>query len=336
MKMKKMTVILLVLAAIAAGLYVTRQRLLNGNKDRKQTRFLLDTYCTMQAVGPRGEVDGIISRALDRLEEINVKFNSLNSSSPIYDFNNRNIPVSDKEIVDLCRIALEVSKQSGGAFDITVYPLVKLWGYYDKSPRVPGKEQIAGCLKDVDYRHLEIRDGRLIKHKNSVKIDLGAIAKGYAVGEAVKVLKNAGIKSALIDAGGDIYALGKLNGKDWKVGIRKPRGDGMLGVLDATDISMATSGDYERFFMENGVRSHHLLDPKTGYPARGLTSVTVICPDAILSDAWSTALFVMGKDRGMALVEKNPAAEAVMITEDEKILLSSGLKKNLKVLKKGG
>ncbi|MDD5686537.1 MAG: FAD:protein FMN transferase [Elusimicrobia bacterium] len=332
MKIKRLTYGILGTFIVFFALVFLWKNFFNKEKIQKQTRFLMDTYCAIQVPG-NTEVLKIIDKALDRIEEIDRKFNALNPKSPIYEFNNNDVPISDPEIVGLIKICQQVSEQSNGSFDITVYPLVKLWGFYDKDMHVPAAKDIAECLKKIGYKNLLIKDGKLIKIKKYIKIDLGAIAKGYAVEEALKVLKNAGVKSALIDAGGDIYAIGKLKDKPWKVGVRNPRGEGVMGILEVSELSMATSGDYERFFEKDGVRYHHILDPKTGYPARGLMSVTVISPNPTLADAWSTALFVIG-EKGMDIVEKTSIAEAIMVTTENKILYSSGLKENLKIIKK--
>ncbi|MFQ5866907.1 MAG: FAD:protein FMN transferase [bacterium] len=325
-------VIILAVIFFLAG----RSFIVTEEKIQKQTRFLMDTYCTIQAVGPKKVVNRAISLALDRMEEIDKKFNVLDPNSPLYEFNNKNIPTTDQEILDLLKIAQQVSKESIGAFDITIYPLITLWGFYGDSPALPGKQKISEYLKKIGYKKLFIKNGKLTKLKEDIKIDLGGIAKGYAVSEAIKVLKEEGIKSALVDAGGDIYALGKLKGKDWKVGIRNPRGEGVIGVIEVSDLAVVTSGDYERFFEKDGVKYHHILNPKTGYPARGLTSVTVISPDPVFADAWSTALFVMGKEKGLELVEKTPDTETLMVTTEGEILYSSGLKENLEIISKGG
>jgi thiamine biosynthesis lipoprotein len=177
----------------------------------------------------------------------------------------------------------------------------------------------------VGRQNLVIRDGKLTKLRTDMAIDLGGIAKGYAAGEALKVLKKEGQTSALIDAGGDIYALGLNNGRPWKIGIRQPSGKGILGALELSDASVSTSGDYERFFEKNGVRYHHIFDPRTGYPASGVRSVTVVSKDATLADGYSTALFVLGPERGMKLAESNGIFEAIMITDDRQVLMTPGL-----------
>lgn len=292
---------------------------------QKQTRFLMDTYVTIQIPGDTGQLK-VIEKAFQRIEEIDQKFNILDPSNPLYAFNMNNQTITDSEIVYLIHKALEVSAQTKGAFDITVYPLVKLWGFFGDSPALPADAAIQKLIKYVGYRQLVSTENGISKKNSHVQIDLGGIAKGYAVSEAVKVIKAEGVESALIDAGGDIYALGQLNGHPWKVGIRNPRGEGVIGAFDISDLAVVTSGDYERFFMKDGIRYHHILDPKTGYPARGVASVTIITADATLADALSTAVFVMGKDRGMAFIEGSDTIEGVIILNSGEIFSSSGLK----------
>jgi thiamine biosynthesis lipoprotein len=312
-------------AVAAAVIFWGRPKADKPEPVQKETRFLMDTYVTMQAPGDAQALEKI-EKAFDRMEEVDRKFNVLNPESPLYRFNHENAPITDPEILGLLETALEVSEESGGAFDVTVYPLVDLWGFFRGAPAVPAQTDIAACLKKVGWRQLKIENGVLTKPNAGVMIDLGAIAKGYAVGEAVKVLKGAGVTSALIDAGGDIFAIGELRGRPWKVGIRNPRGEGVMGALDVSDLTIVTSGDYERFFEKDGVRYHHILDPATGYPATGLMSVTVICDDATRADGLSTALFVLGPEKGMQLVERLDGVEAIMVTTDGKTLTSSGLK----------
>ena len=297
----------------------------------KQTRFVMHTYCTIQAYGSKKEANRAISLALDRIEEIDRKFNFRNPGTPLYKLNNTGTPVTDGEILDVVNEALSVSKITDGAFDITVYPLLRLWGFSGASQSLPARSKILGALGKMGYKNLILKDNKLRKTRDYISVDLGGIAKGYAIGEAVKVLKREGIEAALVDGGGDLYALGKLEGRPWKVGIRNPRGKGVIGVIEISDLSVVTSGDYERFFMKDGVRYHHIIDPKTGYPAKGLASVTVFTWNPVVADAWATALFVMGEKRGFALAEKTPDIETLMITTEGKVLISSGLKENLEI-----
>jgi thiamine biosynthesis lipoprotein len=298
----------------------------------EQTRFMMDTFVTIYAVGPEKVTTPAITSALDRMQEIDNKFNSQNPESPIYAFNHRGIPVSDPEVVAMVRLALQIARDTGGAFDITIAPLIELWGFYGDSPRLPKQGAIQDCLRKIGYHHLAIKDGILQKNKADVQIDLGGIAKGYSVLQAVEVLKRKGVSSALINAGGDVYALGKKGRDMWKVGLRSPRGDDILGYLEVEDLAVMGSGDYERFFIEDGKRYHHIFDPKTGYPVEGLRATTLVHPDPMIADAWNTAIFVLGPEKGLEWVEKISGMEAVMVTTAGDTIYSNGLKNALHVI----
>lgn len=285
----------------------------------------MDTYCTIQARGPAGTTEQAVAAALDRVEQVDAKFNHLDSTSPIYAFNRDGTPITDPEIAGLIETALAVGEGSEGAFDVTVEPLLELWGFYGESPTLPDSADIEDARERVGRRHLEVADGRVDPRRDGVRIDLGAIAKGYALAQAAEVLRAHGIDSALIDAGGDIYALGANKGKNWGIGIRDPRGgEGIIGVIDASDLAVVTSGDYERFFTVGETKYSHILDPRTGYPARGVVSVTVVARDPALADAWATALFVLGPD-GLELAERAAEIEALIITDDLEVVATANL-----------
>ena len=323
---------IVLLAVILAGLFATRQYNLYRFHLEKQTRFMMDTYVTVYTIGPKSKTLPAINAALDRMQAVDAKFNSRNPGSPVNTFNTQNVPITDREVLDVVALALQIAKDTDGAFDITVEPLIELWGFYGDSPRLPGPEEIQNCLKQVGYSNLILSENELQKKKADVRIDLGAIAKGYAVGQAAKVLRDQGVTSALIDAGGDVYALGKKAGQLWKVGIRKPRGDKILGYLEVQDLAVMGSGDYERFFERDGKRYHHIFDPKTGYPAAGLSGTTLVHPDPMVADAWNTAIFVLGPEKGLAIVERISGMEALMVLTSGKIIYSSGLAQALKAI----
>ena len=328
----KIKVVLLLLGAVVIGFWAVRIYNLHRYHLEKQTRFMMDTYVTIYAVGPEKTTAPAVEKALDRMQEVDLKFNPLNPRSPLYAFNRQGDPISDPEILEVIRAAVQVSKKTSGAFDITVYPLIELWGFYEDSPRLPGESEIEAGLSAVGYEHLIVSRQQVAKSDTYPKIDLGAIAKGYAVGEAARVLREERVSSALIDAGGDVYALGKKDRNMWKVGIKDPRGDDVLGYLEVEDLAVMGSGDYERFFIKDGTRYHHILDPKTGYPAPGVASVIVIHSNPMLADAMATALFVMGIEKGIALVETIPGLEAVMVNPAQEIFYSSGMKGALKTI----
>ena len=299
----------------------------------KRTSFMMDTYVTIYAVGPKKTTIPAINKAFDRMQEINDKFSNLNPDSPIYAFNQQGVPIRDEEILKVARLALEVARDTDGAFDITVMPLAELWGFYGNGkPHVPADVEIRACLADTGYQGLRFDNNSLIKTQKKLKIDLGGIAKGYGIGEAARVLKAEGVKSALIDGGGDVYAMGKRGNRLWKVGIKNPHGDGILGYLEVEDLAVMGSGDYERFFMENGKRYHHIFNPETGYPAEGLSGITLVHPDPMVADAWNTALFVLGPEKAMKRVEDMPSMESIMVGTSGEISFSSGLRDALNLI----
>jgi len=323
--MKTLLKVLIVVIVISAVILLIARK---GRSLHKQTRFLMDTYCTIHVFGFDRVSSEAIHAALDRMEEIDEKFNSLNPKSPLYAFNYKENPIIDEEIIDIIEMASEFSNQSDGAFDITTQPLMELWGFYGNSPDLPEKAAIEKCLRIIGYKNLLITENQIENSLQDIRIDLGGIAKGYALREAAEALKEAGVDSALIDAGGDIYAMGKIEGENWKIGLRNPRGEGDIGVLEVSDLAVVTSGDYERFFIKDSIKYCHILDPRTGYPARELASVTVVSPDPVRADAWATALFVLGLE-GMKFVEEAEELEVIMITVDMKVFCSSGLLESL-------
>ena len=291
---------------------------------RKQTRLLMDTYVTIQAMGRTRVAGSAIEAAFARLEEISRKFNHLDSTSPVYAFNTRNVPLTDPEVVAVVRASVGVSEASGGVFDITVEPLVRLWGFYGDHPAVPEQRQIDSCLRLVGYRNLVVESGRVTKRNPATRIDLGGIAKGYGLAEAARVLRQAGVDSALIDLGGDVYAIGRKGDQQWKVGIRNPRGDGVIGVVELHNLAAATSGDYERFFFgADSVRYCHILNPHTGWPARGVASATVLMRDPLTAQGWSKVLFIRGRD-ALPPLEQAGGIEGLLVTDKQEIIRSAG------------
>jgi thiamine biosynthesis lipoprotein len=312
------------LVALAAGLLLLSCR--QGRPElRKQTRLMMDTYVTISAFAPGPKAEAALDSAFVRLEQISHKFNHLDSTSPIYAFNERNVPITDTEIIPVLKAAQRISVLSGGAFDITVEPLVRLWGFYDSCPALPQQRQIDSCLKFVGYQNLVIDSGRVTKKNPQTRIDLGGIAKGFGLVEAARVLREAGVDSALIDLGGDVYAIGMKGNEKWKVGIRNPRGDGVVGVVSIHNLAAVTSGDYERFFWgPDSVRYCHILNPHTGWPARGFCSTTVLMRDPLLAQGFSKVLFILGP-AALSLADSTEHFEALLLTDSMKVITSQGL-----------
>jgi len=200
--------------------------------------------------------------------------------------------LSSPEVLYLYRKAKKIYLDSGGCFDITVAPLSSLWGFRDKHYRIPGRDEIRAVLPLIGMNKIHINKNGL-NLVPGMNLDWGGIAKGYGVDQASAAAKEMGISRGFINAGGDLFCWGlNPDNHPWQIGIKHPRKNGYLGVLSLSDLAAATTGDYQRFFIKNGHRYHHVFDPKTGFPAQGKQSVTVIGPDALTCDALSTAVFV--------------------------------------------
>lgn len=213
--------------------------------------------------------------------------------------------------------SFEINKNTGGCFDITVGPLKEAWGFLDGRHRIPSGEEITELMKIVGMDKIPVVNGE-ITVPALFKLDWGGIAKGYGVELAARALLDMNIKKGFLNAGGDIFCWGKNPDKrDWRIGIQHPRKSGYIGVLTITGLAAATSGDYQRFFMKDGIRYSHIFDPSTGYPARGKQSVTVIGPRVFLCDALSTAVFVSGEPE--KIFEKYPEYGAVVVDDDGEI-----------------
>ncbi|MGN0204491.1 MAG: FAD:protein FMN transferase [Coprococcus sp.] len=236
------------------------------------------------------------------------------------------------EIGDVMKTALEVSRDSEGAFDMTVLPLSTLWNFdrmgdseFDISEmKVPDISDIEEAKDSVDYTQLAFdpASGVLSTENPDIKIELGAIGKGYAIQKTREILSASNVSGGMVSAGSSIFVYGTKNdGSNFRVALRDPRGDenSAIGILTLTDTTISTSGDYERYFEQEGVRYHHILDPRTGYPAdSGLMQVTIICEDSVLGDALSTACFVLGLDKGMELAGQYGVL-AIFVDNDKNI-----------------
>jgi len=240
----------------------------------------------------------------------------------------------DEETIYVLDKAKNFAELSGGAFDVTIGPLVKTWGIFTDHPRIPDQSEINSLLGLVDYNSLNIDKANLTAKldKPGQIVDLGGIAKGYAGDVAMSIYKSNGIKSAFVNLGGNVVVLGsKPDGTPWKIGIQNPRAENgkYIGIVKVTDKAIVSSGDYERYFEKDNKRYHHIIDPKTGYPSdSGLIGTSIIADLSIDADALSTAIFVLGLDRGMKLVESLKGVDAVFITSDKKVYVTEGLKNN--------
>ena len=270
-------------------------------------------------------VDAVFAEA----ERINQLMSTYIEDSEISEINRgaANGPVvAGDELFQLIRRSLDISVLTLGAFDITYDSVGQ---HYDFRNRLrPDADTVASERELIDYRlvQLDQASGTVQFGQEGVRINLGGIAKGYFVERGASILRRAGVEHAIVSAGGDSRLLGDRRGYPWMVGIRDPRNDGQVAIsVPLEDEAISTSGDYERYFEEDGVRHHHIISPSTGAPASGVHSATVFGPDAVITDALSTSVFVMGVDQGLRLIATLPDYESIVIDDEGRIYYSDGL-----------
>ena len=234
--------------------------------------------------------------------------------------------VAGDELFSIIRRSLDLSELTLGAFDITYESVGQHYDFRDR--RRPDAATVEEERKLIDFRFVDLDQpsGTVFFHKQGVRINLGGIAKGYVVERGVDILKISGVENAIVTAGGDSRLLGDRRGQPWMVGIRDPRNDGQVAIsVPLENEAISTSGDYERYFEEGDVRYHHIIQPRTGAPASGVHSATVLGPDAVMTDALSTAVFVLGVDQGLRLIATLPDYESIVIDDAGRIYYSDGL-----------
>jgi thiamine biosynthesis lipoprotein len=241
------------------------------------------------------------------------------------------------DTLEVLRQALEASDRTSGKFDVTFGALADVWKFdQDQDDSIPTPAEIAARLPLVDYHAivLDEKAGTAFLRRAGVRVHLGGIGKGYAVDRAVSILRARGLRDFMVQSGGDLYVAGQRGDRPWRLGIRDPRGpaDRSFATLDLSDSTFSTSGDYERFFMKGGVRYHHLLDPDLGQPARLSRSVTIVAARATQADALLKGVFILGPQEGMALIERLPDVEGVIVSARNEVLVSSGLRSRLRLL----
>lgn len=293
----------------------------------------LGTYVTVKISGDKVASNTLLDIIESELKRVNDKFSANLESSVVYEINKNKIARLDDESMFLIKSALNISEITGKAFDLTIRPLVELWGFHDQYAlaSVPDTEKIKEYLNYIDYRFVKIDENNNsieIINENT-KIDLGGIAKGYAIDRAInrinEIDKGA---TGFINAGGDIGIIGPKYGKlPWAIGIRDPKSSNAYDITDIVYLyngSIVTSGNYERYIIEDNVRYHHILDPKTGFPANNAISTTVIADNTLIADAFSTAIFVLGFDNPALEYFTNFGIQAMVISEDEEKNETSG------------
>lgn len=271
----------------------------------------------------------LLAAAMAELDRVEAKMSTYREDSELSRVNREAAfqPVTvSRELFDLVARSLELSRLTAGAFDITYDSVGQFYSFRDRER--PSEADLDAALPAIDWRLVELDPERLTIsfRREGVRINLGGIAKGYACEQVIALLREAGIERAMANAGGDTRILGDRGGKPWVVGIRDPdAAGGVVTRLALVDEAISTSGDYERYFIEDGVRYHHILDPGTGRSAGSVRSASVIGPDATLTDGLSTSVFVLGPERGLELINRLPGYEAVIIDTNRRLRYSTGL-----------
>ncbi len=321
---------------ILAGLGLLFSRL----KLFEYRQLLMDTDVTLQLyAGNAGKAGRVKKQLFEEMERLEQLLSYTDSSSDVMKINRaagKSAVQVSPETVEVIHCSLSYADLCGGAYDPTIGPLLEIWGFQEGRCRVPAPEEIEEKGSLVDYNLVEIDavEGKIFLPHSGMALDLGGIAKGYIVDRGLELLSRAGIGHALINAGGDIGILGpKPDGSPWRVGVKHPRREGdLIAVIPWSQKgAVVTSGDYERFFEEEGIRYHHILDPGSGYPARDLLSVTVAAPTVVEADALATAIMILGPQRGLALVESLPGVEALLITPELELIISSGFQDQIEL-----
>ncbi len=315
-------------AAVSAESEPTTTSSVAADAEFSTDLFAMDTYMTMKAYGPGAQ--SALNDISSMISDLDSRLSVTNTESEIYQLNHaegKSVPLSDAT-ADLLRKALALGDTTGGALELTSYPLSLAWGFTTGDYQIPDQEAIDGLLPLVDDSAITL-DGTSATLPTGAQLDLGAVAKGYAGDRAAELLKDAGVTSALLNLGSStIRAIGsKPDGSPWRIALQDPNDtSAYAGVVSATDLSIDTSGGYERYFEgDDGEIYWHILDPGTGYPAKnGLISVTVLSDSALTGDGLSTALFVMGLSDAMDYWRENGGFEFIFITDQNEIYVSQG------------
>lgn len=333
---KKIAIILAGIICLSIVLSACENKIQKENDNISRTEFMMDTVVTIKIYDKIDE--NVLDTVFNRLKEIENRMSKTIENSDISNINAQagKGPVEvHEDVYYVLKKAVHFAELTNGAYEPTIGPLVELWNIKGEGENevhsLPQKDRIHEAVNKVNYKKLELlEDNKVFLQEEGMKIDLGGIVKGYAADETKRILNENGVKNAIIDLGGNIYACGsKASGEAWKIGIQNPFKliGNYLGIVHAVDSSIVISGDYERYFELDGKRYHHILDSKTGYPSENeLSAVGVITKDSIDGDALSTAFFVLGTQKGLELLKEIDNVDVLFITKDKQIYIPSSLK----------
>ncbi len=283
-----------------------------------QEIFAMDTYMVLKAYG--SQASEAVTAGINEIQRIDALLSTGSETSEITALNAEGGGVLSEDTEYLIRRSLALYEQTGGAFDISIYPVMKLWGFAGDEFHVPEAEDLKETLSLVDASKLTLNGEEHSVHyeTDGMEIDLGGIAKGYTSARIAEIFQSYGVESGLLNLGGNVQAIGtKTDGTLWKVGIQNPDGDGILGTLTVENRAVITSGGYERYFTEGDKEYHHIIDPSTGYPAEnGIVSSTIVSSDGTLADGLSTSLYIMGLDQAIAYWQNNSDSFDFILVDD--------------------
>ena len=323
----------LIIGLLVVLLALTWWRLQPEDEEIRRSQLMMGTIVEIMAGGQdSGKLEAAVDAAFAEIARLDKLLSSHNPDSDVSRLSQSSkggeVAVETAEVIAL---GLAVAKHSGGAFDLTLGRLKSLWGFDKETPTVPDQEALSAALVGIGPTALSLDGQQVTKQTPQLQVDLGGVAKGYAVDRAITVLKQHGVTSAAVNAGGDMYLLGqrpqraKHPERFWRIGLQHPRQkDAVLETVQVRDRAVVTSGDYERFFEQDGIRYHHIFDPQSGLPARGCRSVTIIADSVALGDALATAVFVLGPEAGLLLLTEYPQAEGLIVAADGTLHTSPG------------
>ena len=291
--------------------------------------FAMDTYMKIEAYGENAA--NAVSQARARVEALEKLWSPTDEHSEIYTINHGETPELSAETLDLLSFTLEMSAKTDGVFDATIFPVLTAWGFTTEENRVPEEAELVELLEKVGYEKVSV-NGNKVALKQGMMLDFGGAAKGWASDECTRIMRENGVESALINLGGNVYALGKrIDGNLWRIGVADPQSESSesVGIIEVSDRAVVTSGNYQRYFTQDGKTYGHIINPKTGYPAdNDLLSVTIIAEEGKLCDVLSTALFVMGREQAERFWRENGGFDMILIEKSGEIFVTSGIAEN--------
>lgn len=310
---------LLLAVSVLCGCSVQRE------PEAERTSFLFDTIISIKLLSFEDASD-LLDESFKLCEHYDALFDRYSSTSDIYRINHSvGAPCEvSPETVELLSLALEYAELSGGRYDVSCGSVTKLWDFTTDAPSLPHPSELQAALESVNWQSIEI-DGNTVTVPAGTELDAGGIAKGYIADKLVDFLISRGVRSAVINLGGNVYVIGSKNDQPFKVGIQSPFGDGNIGYVNVSERSVVTAGSYQRCFELDGTVYHHILDLTDGMPAQsGVTSVTVISKSSVQADALATICFLLGAEEGLKLIESLNGVEALFICEDGTVHMTDG------------